>query len=248
MEAWPDELLDLSIPSVEIELSEDDMLALGSTSPSFREFFALGGIRPPSAGLREAIEACLPAFAHGIFPRLGTCSFKRPGIVARPLETAGVVLREITAANERTAAALRNAIREGYPQSLFLREWRDIPAWSEFRVFIRNRRIVGISQYHHRPAFPEIPRNLVSIGFALADGVGQLLSATSMANMTADFFLLGEGSREAVLIEINPFDRSADACLFSWEAGGDFDARLRYREPSGRVASADVRAMLVAHA
>ncbi|WP_311273693.1 MULTISPECIES: hypothetical protein [unclassified Rhizobium] len=84
MEAWPDELFDLSMPTVEIELSRDNLLAIGSTSPSFRAQFSLPGILSLSPSLHAGIESILKEFPSGVFPRLGTCSFVQASSVNRP--------------------------------------------------------------------------------------------------------------------------------------------------------------------
>ena len=244
MESWPDELLDLSIPGAEIELSSDDLFAIGSSSPSFRGQFSLPRIRPLSASLLENIESALAEFTCGVFPRLGTCSFKQASSANRPLTTVEAVASEITSVNERVAAAIKNALRDNYPQSLFLREWRYIPPWSEFRVFVRSGKICGISQYHHRQIFREIETHVPDIIKALIPAIRDVIAACTLSDFVADFYVLKQTTMHPKLIEINPFHEKTNPALYSWNRNGDFDGHLRYRNRSGHLMSADIRSVL----
>ncbi|SFA62819.1 protein of unknown function, partial [Paracoccus halophilus] len=110
--------------------------------------------------------------------------------------------------------------------------WHDIPLWSEFRIFIRDRRVIGISQYHHQSGFAEIPANERAIKASLSDFCRDLLDALHMETVVADVFVERQdnGSFKTTLIELNPFIQRTDPCLYTWKNGGDFDGGFRYRE------------------
>ncbi|WP_231564846.1 cell division cycle 123 family protein, partial [Paracoccus halophilus] len=92
-------------------------------------------------------------------PRIGFCSWKSPRIQILASYQSRGVLYTICSENERVARAIAAHLSSETSLFLHLRKWHDIPLWSEFRIFIRDRRVIGISQYHHQSGFAEIPAN-----------------------------------------------------------------------------------------
>jgi hypothetical protein len=55
----------------------------------------------------------------------------------------------ILTSRERVRFDLAAAYLAAYLPHLFLREWINIPRWREFRCFMLDRQLCGISQYHY---------------------------------------------------------------------------------------------------
>ncbi len=234
LEQYPNEILALMLPMLELHLSEQDRMALGSSTPGFAEALLLDTPVAISTGLSQQIEAALDRFRDGVFLRTGATSFKSSLLPVTPAKTVKRAMDILSLPNRRSAAFLADSLVNGYDLNLFAFPWHDIPPWSEFRIFIRDRRVIGVSQYHHQLSFPEIPANERAIKASLSDFCGDLLDALHMDTVVADAFVARreDGRFRATLIELNPFIQRTDPCLFSWKNGGDFDGGFRYREAS----------------
>jgi hypothetical protein len=112
------------------------------------------------------------------------------------------------------------------PLRLLFREWHPIQKSGEFRCFIRNRKLAGISQYHYA-GFDECRYKNAPLAFAKIYGRAKETEATLKAfidaeviphmhvdHLVADLWLDHTG--KITLIEINPYGLS-DPCLFSYE-------------------------------
>lgn len=142
----------------------------------------------------------------------------------------------------RAASLAYRCFRASQPVALCIREWRDIPPWSEFRIFIKGREILGISQYHWRCTFPHIEHSVET----LVDTVHQAslcISATAhLKSVVADVCVTAmDADASWVLIELNPYSIASGGCLFTWDAGGDFDGTFRYRAANGDFRSLPLR-------
>nr|WP_255569827.1 cell division cycle 123 family protein [Actibacterium sp. 188UL27-1] len=124
-------------------------------------------------------------------------------------------------------------VTSGDPVVLHLRDWRDLAPWSEFRMFIKDRRFSGVSQYHHRDLFPALARNYAPLAQVLADFADQVLAVLHIDDVVVDLAVheTSPGDFKTELIELNPFDKRTDPCLFSWDREGDFDQTFRIRLP-----------------
>ncbi|MEO0559555.1 MAG: hypothetical protein AAF170_15370 [Bacteroidota bacterium] len=67
---------------------------------------------------------------------------------------------------------------------------------------------------------------VIGIAAALGDFLPALMSAVHVPSYAADVCLAADG---AFLIELNPFVRATDGCLFNWNEPAGFDGRLRLR-------------------
>jgi hypothetical protein len=121
------------------------------------------------------------------------------------------------------------------PLRLLFREWHWIRKADEFRCFIRNRKLVGISQYHcaawdvwthaKKPcSFYDIIARKIDIGAALAAFIEtEIIPHLPVDDLVADLWRDPFG--KITLIEINPYGLS-DPCLFTYEeletAAGEF--------------------------
>ncbi len=192
-------------------------------------------------GVRRRATEALTKFPHGAIVRLGSRSPKDTwGWDKEPCISDGDPLSHIIGCSERMSDDLQLALKENYPPHIFLREWKIIPQWAEFRCFLKNKKLVGISQYYHRDVFAELEKqnetiiywlkyftndsfiptceNLSDVIFDVAVFIKQKVQESGMLEVNI----------ECKLIEINPFFEMTDSCLFDWRSGGDFDETFRY--------------------
>ncbi len=240
MEAWPDEVVALGLPMEQVTLSEQDRLAIGSRTAAFRDMFDVDEMQPLSREFYAKADEKIAVFESGAHARLGGCSFKQPGrFQTKPIFSGRDLAPHVLHENARVAGLVASSLQDNFDVSLFFRPWREIPRWTEFRLFMSNRRFVGASQYFHAHAFPEIEYNAKRIAAALIDFTIAFVAVSHLNDAIVDVFLEpnGGGSWRAVLLDMNPLIWRADACLFRWQNNGDFDRGLRFRGSDGRVLS-----------
>lgn len=231
-EAWPAALAGMAAPMVSIPMSPEDAAVLGSYSAGFRA--ALGDRRGEffSDGFMAALEGALTAFPGGVMPRTSYCSWKGSMLDNLPLRTLPELMQVITADNRRVGDSLVVMLSAGDPVCLHLREWREIAPWSEFRLFVRRRRVVGVSQYRWQSVFPEIAARREALVATLRAFMAEALPELHMEDVVIDVNVDPDPDAEtglkAWLIELNPFSPATDPCLYSWARGGDFDGDFRF--------------------
>lgn len=245
IENWPPTLHALSVPHRDIPLTLAEAHALGGRNPAFRD--RTGAARYEAVdGLVERLTAALRLYPGGAFVRLGSRSGKDSAYAARHgmrVNNAAAALSLLTEDSARIAFDLRLALRFNYPPHLFVRRWLDIPAWSEFRCFVKERRLVGVSQYNicDETTHPEIERYAGRIKATIESFVAELIAVSHLPDVIFDLWLKLCGPApdimfSAQLIELNPFFSHTDACLFDWRNGGDFDRSFRFRSAQGLTA------------
>ena len=70
--------------------------------------------------------------------------------------------------SKRIADDLADCRRYGYSPVIAVRPWRDIPLWSELRCFVRDGKILGLSQFHlHIGPAPELIESAAEIESAV---------------------------------------------------------------------------------
>lgn len=231
-ENWPLAFVEAAAPMHSVKLSKEDVLVLGSQSKSFRD--TVGDFR--SIGFSDAfmqeIAIALATYPGGVMPRLGFCSWKGSMLGNPPLRSVAEVMQVMTREDPRVAESLEVHALGEETALLHLREWRHIPEWSEFRVFVKGRKVAGVSQYHWRSQFPEIPGAISEIKQAIKALLQSLWEFLHLDDVVIDLYVApgdgGAGQMAAHLVELNPFSARTDACLYSWKNGGDFDGGLRY--------------------
>ncbi|MFK7836911.1 MAG: hypothetical protein AB8B60_11865 [Sulfitobacter sp.] len=230
MEAWPPELWDLTLPAIEINLSEQDRHIIGSATPAFAEMFDLPGRMPDTlACISEIGDAVNDLAQTGAFVRLGSASFKREGALSLPLETAEQFVDAIRAPNLRAARFVGDSLKNDYPLSLFVFPWHPIQEWAEFRLFVQGGRLAGVSQYHCETRFDEL-HNVLPEARTKIDAFWKSISAAlPLPDVIIDVFIDTDGSNlfDVHLIELNPFIRRSDTCLFTFDKPYDFDGSFR---------------------
>lgn len=221
------------------------MKALAKTLPDLEPMPVIDWRPGDISGVRSRVAAAVARFPKGAFVRLGSRSPKdawswrgpQPG---RILPGGGDPLRYLLDCSERVSDDLQLALANGYAPHVFVREWVDIPAWAEFRCFMRGRRLVGVSQYQPRVAYPEVERERSLITWGVGLFFEHFRAASHLDDVVFDVFVKvrvkhNEGDIEVRLLEINPFGEFTDPCLFDHRGGGDFDRTFRYVGPDGRV-------------
>lgn len=92
-----------------------------------------------------------------------------------------------------------------------IRPYVEIPKEREFRVFVRDNKIVGISQYHYFEEYKWIVDNANSIESRIRNFVANVVNPNiDLDNYVADIVL--EDNKE-ILLELNPYGLS-DPCIF----------------------------------
>lgn len=227
-EHWPEKLLRLAAPAKTVRMNRQDIFAIGWHSASFRE--AVSATFPPPAisdtftTLAKQALANMPA---GAFPKLGYCSWKGTGAGLVPVYDYHCLITAIKHPDPRIDRALLAGLMSNNDITLHLIEWRDIPEYSEFRLFFRSGEFVGASQYHKNIQYDWLTENESQVKDAITRFIPKLNSAMHIENAAADVFVFEEDNGlNAELIEINPFSIHTDTCLFDWHAN-DFDASIR---------------------
>jgi D123 len=231
MGVWCDDLADLMLPFDRIFLLRADLVLMGAATPGFMR--NLADPCPPdfSNVLKSDLAVMMTHYPMGAHLRLDLCSFKSDGGSPRAVGANGALwlLRQ---PNPRPAGLIRRGLQDGAELSLFLFPWLPIPKWAEFRVFIRERRVIGVSQYHSDDTFAEITRHEAALTAALTGFAAVVLARLHLADAALDVFAepTPEGFRIR-LVELNPMVQRTDPCLFTWANGGDFDGSFRFRGP-----------------
>lgn len=97
------------------------------------------------------------------------------------------------------------------PVYLVLRPVVDIPKRHEFRCFVKDRRLIGISQYFYQEFFEGLEDERDSLRERIEAFHGRVNDAFPENDYVFDVFILKDGS--VCLIEVNPYGLS-DPCLF----------------------------------
>ena len=237
IENWPAELCRLSIAQVPVKLTVEDAKAVGSNITELCTCF------PPPLGqdishIVEKVDEAVSKFPRGAFIRLGSRSPKdswnghENGFCVK---TGKEAMRLLLDCSERIMEDLLLAIKENYEPYIWLRQWIDIPVWSEFRCFMRDRKLVGISQYDYTKHYPEIHKYKDSILWGIERFFPVFRESCHLDDVVFDIFVKirkrdNTFETEVKLLEINPFFEMTDSSLFDWRDAGDFDGSFRYRE------------------
>ncbi|MCU7850508.1 MAG: cell division cycle 123 family protein [Candidatus Thiodiazotropha sp. (ex Lucinoma kastoroae)] len=217
-----------TIPTILLPLNTEEAQALGQS------------LAIPSEGRLDALNTTLAKAMRKlvneepVFVRLGTRSPKDVpdfrafrGRTRLSYEAIGWLR-----SSQRVADDLAACRRYGYPPTVAVREWLDIPLWSEFRCFVRKGEVVGLSQLHlHIGPAPEIIEAAAGIELAAHNFVSEFVHETKRWTCALDLFIKPGQDRDWVisLIEINPMMPLTDSLLFSWQ-GHDMEGSFRYLE------------------
>lgn len=213
-------------------LPENDVRALLSQCPGTRSLAGYCHRVPFSSPTLEWVEQSLAQFPRGAFARLGGCSFVTPDRPPVPVRTTEEIVKLLMHPGRRAASLVWRCLQARQPVALCLREWQDIPPASEFRVFIQQRRVVGISQYHWQRVFPEIEHRIEGIRTVAREAAETIAALAHLPSVVAD---IAVAELRWLLIELNPACDFSSWCLFSRDS--PFDRTLRYRGGDARLKS-----------
>lgn len=273
MENWPGDLHSLSIPSYSRKLTRDEALVLGHDIVEWGEGFDVSNL---SASQVQAIRTDLIQWMdakvktlNGAFVRLGSRSPKDALYwgCKQGDDPSGKVMDgekaywRLTACSERVSDDLHMQIVMNYEPHIFLRQWVDLPEWTEFRCFQRDQQLIGISQYYYRGVYPEIANDASGLKWAIEQFHANCFSVVTrdyphLKDVVFDVFIKrqmrdatnpsvsrssdwrpdAEGKRfryEVKLLEINPLFNLTDPCLFDWNKPEEFTGTLKYRTQLG---------------
>jgi hypothetical protein len=151
IENWGNGLYDLSIRQIDIPLSLQEANIFGRQIGKYRTWFKPDkGSAVLMGRIIGQVKKAVDFFPKGAFVRLGSRSAKDSHFARNcglRMTRSEDAIATLTADSRRIAFDLRMAIQNDYQPHIFIREWIDIPAWAEFRCFMKNRQLVGISQY-----------------------------------------------------------------------------------------------------
>lgn len=227
IENWPAGLINHSVATVHFPLTTEEVDALIAHNIMSLEN---GEILTDEQGqilrrLEEKIDRLIKHFPRGAFVRLGSRSPKDSyeAYLKKYCYKTGKEAIMALCDSERVNDDLWLAKSNSYTPHIAVREWIVIHPWQEFRCFIRNKKLVGISQYNylHREVFSEIKENADRIEWALrkkAEAVAPILPAD---DVIVDFvYKMREHGdvvvNEVILLEVNPYSPYTDPCLFNW--------------------------------
>lgn len=190
--------------------------------------------------LESYIDSAIKNFRDGAFIRLGSRSPKDSPLF---LDTEGLcrtgreAMDLLTSFSERIFEDLMDATKAGYGSHIFVREWVPLQPWQEFRCFVRDKKLVGISQYNYLDGhLPRIKEYRDSIRWVIEECfMPGLIKDSHLDDVVVDVFIKKIRSSSGIvwetkLLEINPFCPGTDPCLFDWRDGGDFDGSFRIIE------------------
>ncbi len=244
IENWPQAIRERALPALDLQVPQEELLAAMSHT-RFRNWFP--NLRPFMSldALTERINDGLNHFEGGAFLRLGSRSPK-DAVQAQQfglhIENGGQGVGLLTGNSRRVAFDIRSAMDYSYLPRLFLRPWRTIPAWSEFRCFIQSGEVVGLSQYDFR--FLGRSELLLThakiIEAALRHELEVIIPHLHLSDVVVDLILvpaddpdgiitaghLERGAVVARLLELNPFFMQTNPALFSWLEPMDGSFRL----------------------
>lgn len=225
LENLPSRVLGLSFASVQLPLSLDQAERLTKNNGEF------GVENPPDISCIESLlERQIQTFPNGAFIRLGSRSPKdslRGYMEGFRVHTAKEALSILLDSSERVNDDLYLALHHEYRPSIWLREFIDIPAWSEFRCFVQSGQLIGISQYDYKETYSQLQEGLQDIEWAIGHFFQEHLKrAMHLDSYIFDVFVTCRSHREGriwevKLVEVNPWFALTDPCLYRWvDRGG----------------------------
>ena len=228
---WPERYRQLSFPTWVEELTEDEVAIMASTFMNKDEQLTW------SDSLIEKVSRGTGQFTNGSFFKLESRSPKDNywGEMTNFRACSWHDVKQLIWSERMLDDLVRYTYLESEPLRLLFREWQPIRKAGEFRCFIRNRKLAGISQYHFM-GYDESSRKNKPLAFAEVFGrkeewkalLADFIATEIIPNLHVDHLVVDlwvDHMRKVTLIEINPYGLS-DPCLFSYDelekAEGEF--------------------------
>lgn len=216
---WPSDLRDRALPSISTYEVPTDSLT----------FMVQARSALPLASLIQNH----PSLEEGLFLKCAGFSFKEVdafhmlgnGRVAESLDIqtllgAGLPRRMFWAINAHVD--LQKQVE------LEVLSWQEIEPQQEFRVFIVDGEIKGISQYHRHFKLPDSgsSNDLQALVDRIGDFCRSLRDHLPPFDLAVDVI---DDGHEAVLLELNPLTRRTDLGLFNYSSVASGQGELRFR-------------------
>lgn len=124
-----------------------------------------------------------------------------------------------------------------------IREFRKFNLHLEFRGFVYNKELTGLTQYNDTCYFPMLHAEKEQIQTIIIDAFNEMKSQIPLEHYVCDFVLCGDNPEEYTfhIIEINPFAEFAGTGLFNWTkdkqklmGNGEFEFRMVETEPKAK--------------
>lgn len=225
----------LEIPTVMFQLSSEELKTMLDVFNSIMNGETPSGDTEEKVNeLRVKIDNLIKTnFPDGCFIKLGSRSpkdswlIRKNGMCCKDGQYAMSLLFD----SERIMDDLYIASANNYLPHVVLRKWVNIDPWREFRCFIRNKELVGISQYFYKTYYPQIIKNKDNIEKVIKDKVQAIRNLLPVDTVIVDFIY--NDDKTATIIEFNPYDIFTDPCLFDWkkDAFENFEFRYLKEEP-----------------
>jgi hypothetical protein len=230
IENWPKEICSLSIAQVDVPMTLEEADAICEIMWDNKKI--------DLSNLAERLQKAIIKMPNGAFVRLGSRSPKdswyghEHGFKVTDTKQA---LSLLIGDSERIFDDLQMALYHKYIPHVWVRQWVDIPKWAEFRCFMKDRKLGGISQYYYledKP-FSEIIQNSESIKWAIEQFFWDFKTASHLDDVVFDVFLKRKEHGNSIvwevkLLEINPFFELTDPCMFDWRKPEDFNGEFRF--------------------
>ena len=221
IEHWSKELLDMSFPTLWVELEKNEAQVL------IYMYFMMNGedgelsendFNFSKGELEDKIKLTMEYEIEDIpfFVKLESRSPKDSGYVYKnghKYLTFKDILNSLKD-SERIYEEIAAAMHYDKKPKLYLRRWEIIPTNNEFRLFVVNSRLLAISQYFYK----NIHKNDNSVE-EIHHKIGEFWNKNRKyfpKNVVTDIFL-DVWDSHVRLIEINPLCKITDPCLFSWK-------------------------------
>lgn len=224
IENWPRTLMNLSVATVDIPLKVEDCERLISNNGEFAE--GIEGAPHNIDDIVERMDVAIKQFPKGAFVRLGSRSPKdsyRGYEKKFKCESGKDAITFLCDTSERMYEDLNLAKIMGHAPHIFIREYVDIPVWAEFRCFVENKHLIGVSQYNYfAKRQEEIVQNAEAIHWAIETAFDTLIMPElHLWNVVVDVFVKkrtsgNENIWDVKLLEINPYFGWTDPCMFKW--------------------------------
>lgn len=231
MENWYDQLEHLTIPSVMVPVTIEEVnLLLDLENNNY-----VGPIQLTSK-LKAAInKICLKHNTERVFVRLGSRSPKdNMGDV--PYVRGYKNIYAQFANSKRITEDLILCQHIGYEPFIFVRKWVDMHPKDEFRCFVKDGKLVGVSQYYYQNRFFYLDNentraHIISQAKLMSE---EIVTKGKTYHFNQDNFvfdiLYQEDKKMALLIEINPWSSWTDSMLFDWAKDNFKELELRYTQ------------------
>ena len=206
--------------------------------------------------IKETIQETFPS-AGGVLPKLnwsaprdatwineGTMRCKTPGDVYLLLKSSDFCTHDVLYESLKDCRDYSGSNNNLPPLRLVLRKWCNLNPSMEFRCFVRNHELVGISQRQHSTHFQHLNEDREKL-FDLIhdffeDYVFHRFSGGKIPNYVWDVFL--DKKDRAWIIDFNPWSYVTDSLLYDWSelVSVDLDDARDYDSESGmRIATSE---------